>query len=50
MITEQAPPYAPSAKGTVESIFGWMTKRFEKRLPNSPYGVYDAEKAAYREA
>lgn len=46
IITEQAPPYAPSAKGTVELIFGWMTERFEKRLPNSSYGVHDAETAA----
>src|SRR2546426_9930727 len=29
MITEQAPPYAPSAKGTVESLFRWM--RSEER-------------------
>jgi hypothetical protein len=46
IITEQAPPYAPSAKGTVESIFRWMTERFEKRLLNSSYGVHDAETAA----
>jgi Mu transposase, C-terminal len=46
IITEQAPPYAPSAKGTVESLFRWMTQRFEKRLPNSSYGVHDAETAA----
>ena len=46
IIMEQAPPYAPSAKGTVESIFGWMTERFEKRLPNSSYGIHNAEKAA----
>jgi transposase len=46
IITEQAPPYAPSAKGTVETLFRWMTERFEKRLPNSSYGVYDAETAA----
>jgi hypothetical protein len=46
MITEQAPPYAPSAKGTVESLFRWMTERFEKRLPNTSYGVHDAETAA----
>src|SRR6266516_7184018 len=45
IITEQAPPYAPSAKGTVESLFRWMTERFEKRLPNSSYGVHDAEAA-----
>jgi hypothetical protein len=46
IITEQAPPYAPSAKGTVESLFRWMTQRFEKRLPNTSYGVHDAETAA----
>src|SRR3989442_1391113 len=46
IITEQAPPYAPSAKGTVEALFRWMTERFEKRLPNSSYGVHDAETAA----
>src|SRR5947199_4138060 len=46
IITEQAPPYAPSAKGTVETLFRWMTQRFEKRLPNSSYGVHDAEAAA----
>jgi transposase InsO family protein len=37
IITEQAPPYAPSAKGTVESLFGWMTERFERRMPNTSY-------------
>jgi transposase len=46
IITEQAPPYAPSAKGTVEALFRWMTQRFEKRLPNTSYGVHDAETAA----
>ena len=46
IITEQAPPYCPSAKGTVEGLFRWMTERFEKRLPNSSYGVHDAETAA----
>jgi Mu transposase, C-terminal len=46
IITEQAPPYAPSAKGTVENLFRWMTERFEKRLPNSSYGVHDADAAA----
>jgi hypothetical protein len=46
IITEQAPPYAPSAKGTVETLFRWMTERFEKRLPGSSYGVHDAETAA----
>ena len=46
IITEQAPPYAPSAKGTVESLFRWMTQRFERRLPNTSYGVHDAQSAA----
>ncbi len=42
IITEQAPPYAPSAKGTVEALFRWMTQRFERRLPNTSYGVNSA--------
>jgi transposase len=46
IITEQAPPYCPSAKGTVEAIFRWMTQRFERRLPNTAFGVHDAHKAA----
>jgi hypothetical protein len=46
IITEQAPPYAPSAKGTVEALFRWMTQRFERRLPNTSYGVHDAQSAA----
>src|SRR6266700_974082 len=37
IIPEQAPPYAHSAKGTVESLFRWMTQRFERRLPNTSY-------------
>lgn len=46
IITEQASSYALSAKGTVENLFRWMTERFEKRLPNSSYGVHDVEAAA----
>src|SRR5437588_2615196 len=46
IITEQAPPYAPSAKGTVESLFRWMTQRFERRLPNTSHGIADAQAAA----
>jgi putative transposase len=46
IITEQAPPYAPSAKGTVEALFRWMTQRFERRLPNTSHGLHDAEAAA----
>ena len=46
IITEQAPPYCPSAKGTVEALFRWMTQRFERRLPNTSYGIHDAKEAA----
>jgi hypothetical protein len=46
IITEQAPPYCPSAKGTVEAIFRWMTQRFERRLPNTSFGIHDAQAAA----
>jgi hypothetical protein len=46
IITEQAPPNAPSAKGTVEALFRWMTQRFERRLPNTSYGVNSAKEAA----
>lgn len=46
IITEQAPPYCPSAKGTVEALFRWMTQRFERRLPNTSHGSPSAEAAA----
>lgn len=46
IITEQAPAYCPSAKGTVESLFRWMTQCFERRLPNTSFGIHDAHKAA----
>ena len=46
IITEQAPPYCPSAKGTVESLFRWMTQCFERRLPNTSFGIHDADIAA----
>ncbi len=46
IITEQAPPYCPSAKGTVEALFRWMTQRFERRLPNTSHGSHSAEAAA----
>lgn len=46
IITEQAPPYCPSAKGTVEALFRWMTQRFERRLPNTSHGIHDADAAA----
>jgi hypothetical protein len=34
------------SKGTVEALFRWMTQRFERRLPNTSYGVHDANTAA----
>jgi hypothetical protein len=34
------------SKGTVEAIFRWMTQRFERRLPNTSFGIHDAQKAA----
>ena len=46
IITEQAPPYCPSAKGTVEALFRWMTQCFERRLPNTSFGIHDAQQAA----
>ncbi len=45
IITEQAPPYAPSAKGTVENLFRWMTQRFERRQANTSHGINDAKRA-----
>ncbi len=50
--TEQAPPYAPSAKGTVEAVFTWMTKKFEHRLAGTTKaspddrGAYDSLREA----
>ncbi len=53
--TEQAPAYAPTAKGTVEALFTWTTRKVEHRLPGTTKatvhdrGAYDsvgeAEKA-----
>ncbi len=46
--TEQAPPYAPSAKGTVEALFTWVTRKFTHRLPGTTKatpadrGTYDS--------
>jgi transposase len=33
--TEQAPAYAPSAKGTAEALFTWVTRKFSHRLPGT---------------
>ena len=55
IVTEQAPAYAPAAKGTVEAVFTWVTRKFTHRLPGTTKatpadrGTYDsvgeAEKA-----
>ncbi len=50
--TEQAPAYAPSAKGTVEALFTWTTRKLEHRLPGTTKakaadrGVYDSHREA----
>ena len=50
--TEQAPPYAPSAKGTVEALFTWVTRKFTHRLPGTTKatpadrGIYDSRSEA----
>ena len=50
--TEQAPPFAPSAKGTVEALFTWTTRKFEHRLPGTTKatpkdrGAYDSTREA----
>jgi len=50
--TQQAPPYAPSAKGTVEALFTWVTRKFSHRLPGTTKstpadrGTYDSIKEA----
>jgi hypothetical protein len=50
--TEQAPPFAPSAKGTVEALFAWTTRKFEHRLPGTTKatvqarGSYDSAREA----
>ena len=46
--TQQAPPFAPSAKGTVEALFTWITRKFSHRLPGTTKatpkdrGTYDS--------
>jgi Mu transposase, C-terminal len=52
--TEQAPPFAPSAKGTVEALFTWTTRKFEHRLPGTTKatpqdrGAYDSVREAQK--
>src|SRR5260370_7616704 len=47
IITEQAPPYAPTAKGTVEAVFRWLTQPFERRPPNTSYRPHNATSAPH---
>ncbi len=50
--TEQAPPYAPTAKGTVEALFTWVTRKLTHRLPGTTKatpadrGTYDSSAEA----
>jgi Mu transposase, C-terminal len=50
--TEQAPAYAPSAKGTLEALFTWTTRKLEHRLPGTTKrsaadrGTYDSHREA----
>jgi transposase len=54
IVTEQAPPYAPSAKGTVEALFTWTTRKLEHRLPGTSKatpadrGTYDSAREAHK--
>lgn len=47
--TEQAPPYAPSAKGTVEALFTWVTRKFTHRLPGTTKAT-PADRGTYASA
>jgi hypothetical protein len=48
IVTEQAPAYAHTAKGTVEALFTWVTRKLTHRLPGttkanpSARGAYDS--------
>jgi transposase len=44
--TEQAPSYAPSAKGTVEALFTWVTRKFTHRLSGTTKAT-PADRGAY---
>ncbi len=52
--TEQAPSYAPAAKGTVEALFTWVTRKFTHRLPGTTKatpadrGIYDSVSEAQK--
>src|SRR5258708_17223093 len=50
--TEQAPPFAPTAKGAVGALFTWTTRNFEHRLAGTTKatprdrGAYDSVREA----
>jgi hypothetical protein len=50
--SEQTPPFTPSANGTAEAIFAWMTRKFEHRMPGTTKanpgdrGAYDSLREA----
>lgn len=54
LVTEQAPPYCPTAKGTVEALFTWTTRKLEHRLPGTTKatpaarGAYDSVREAHK--
>ncbi len=35
IVTEEAPPYCPTAKGTVEALFKWVCEKLTHRLPGT---------------
>jgi hypothetical protein len=47
--TQQAPPYAPSAKGAVEALFTWITRKFSHRLPGTTKAT-PKDRGAYESA
>ena len=54
IIEEQAPPYAPPAKGIVENLFNWINKKYAHRLRGTiksskeDRGAYDSEGEAVK--
>ena len=50
--SEQTPPFTPSANGTAEAVFAWMTRKFEHRMPGTTKanpgdrGAYDSLREA----
>ncbi len=52
IVSETAPPYAPTVKETVEALFTWVAQKFAHRLPGTTKstplarGAYDSAKEA----